>query len=231
MRKPLATMLKTTTMKKLIFIFILNVTVLSTFGQQNPIQNLTFSQWYSMPNNCYTLSWSAPIPSITDTLVGYNIYRNESLYRFTTSTSQQCIPCLGDTNSAYCNSFFAFPPDYTFYIHVVAVYNVSLTESTYNDSAFFGPLATGVLESITNNDLIISPNPFSLSTTIRSGKIFRNGTMTIYDALGQRVKFIENISGQTFTLLRDNLSSGLYFMRMTEKNEFFTIEKLIITDK
>ena len=54
--------------------------------------------------------------------------------------------------------------------------------------------------------------------------------MTVYNVQGQVVKEIKNISGQTVTLFRDNLTSGLYFIQMTEENKIITSNKLLITD-
>jgi len=76
----------------------------------------------------------------------------------------------------------------------------------------------------------IYPNPFSSATTLQTGKIFNGVTLTIYNSIGETVKQIKNISGQTVTLSRDNLASGLYFIRLTEENKVITVAKLVITD-
>ncbi len=76
----------------------------------------------------------------------------------------------------------------------------------------------------------VSPNPFSSHTTIKTDKNYKDATMTIYNTLGQKTKIIKNISGQTITLHRDNLPSGLYFLRLTQDNKTITTNKLIIID-
>jgi hypothetical protein len=70
-----------------------------------------------------------------------------------------------------------------------------------------------------------------VQTTLQSDKIFENATLTLYNSLGQQVKKITNISGQTKTLNRENLPSGLYFMRLTQNNKCIATDKLIIKDK
>jgi hypothetical protein len=88
-------------------------------------------------------------------------------------------------------------------------------------------------ENISNADnysVKIYPNPFSLQTTLQTDKFFKNATLTVYNSLGQIVKEIKNISGQTITLHRDNLASGLYFIRLTEDNKTFATKKIVITD-
>ena len=55
--------------------------------------------------------------------------------------------------------------------------------------------------------------------------------MTVYNSYGQQIKQIENVSGQTITFHRDNLSSGIYFLRLTQDNETIQTEVIVITDK
>ena len=51
-----------------------------------------------------------------------------------------------------------------------------------------------------------------------------------YNSFGQTVKEIKNISGQTVVLSRDNLPSGLYFVRLTEDSKTLSVDKLVITE-
>jgi len=93
-------------------------------------------------------------------------------------------------------------------------------------------------ENISNADnysVKIYPNPFSMQTTLRTDKFFKDATLTVYNSFGQQVKQIKNISGQTVTLFRDNLASGLYFVRLTTPSPSGegwgeVTEKLVITD-
>ena len=222
-------MLKQVTMKKLIIILIWNLPVLLSYGQANPIKNLMFSQSYVTPYNCYDLSWSPPDSSLTDTLVGYNIYRNNTLYRFTTDLYQRCDLCIGDTATTYCSNFYNLKYGH-FKMHVNAVYNMSHIESTYNDTAEFMGLATRVNEIKNNFSFSISPNPFSTFTTLISGFSFKDATLTIYNSFGTPVRQVKNISGQTITLQRENLSSGLYFLRLTQENKTLRTDKLVVID-
>ncbi len=86
------------------------------------------------------------------------------------------------------------------------------------------------VQNLSNNSVIkIFPNPFFSQTTLRTNTLFRNATLTVVNCFGQTVKQIKNISGQTVTFYRENLSSGLYFLRLTEENKIYT-DKLVITD-
>lgn len=87
------------------------------------------------------------------------------------------------------------------------------------------------LENLSDNSAVtIFPNPFSLHTNIQTTIPFHNSTLTLLNSVGEAVKQIDNISGPTITLLRDNLPSGLYFLRLTKDNAYFSISKLVITD-
>ncbi|MBI3500842.1 MAG: T9SS type A sorting domain-containing protein [Bacteroidetes bacterium] len=81
-----------------------------------------------------------------------------------------------------------------------------------------------------NISIQVYPNPFSSSTTLRTDKFLTDATLTIYNCFGQTVAQIKNISGQTVTFYRDNLPSGLYFVRLTQDNKVIATKKLVITD-
>jgi hypothetical protein len=68
-------------MKKTILIFTLAFSFLIVKAQLNPVSHVTYGDVYGYPSypncpnyNCIKLTWSAPAASVTDTLVGYNIY-------------------------------------------------------------------------------------------------------------------------------------------------------------
>ena len=90
---------------------------------------------------------------------------------------------------------------------------------------------TGIA-TISSNEQTISifPNPFFMQTTIEADNLLKNATLTMDNCFGQTVKEIKNISGQTVTLFRDNLQSGLYFLRLTENNKIIATKKIVITD-
>lgn len=78
------------------------------------------------------------------------------------------------------------------------------------------------------NSIIIYPNPFTLSTVLQTDYYLKNATLTVYNYQGQMVKKIVNLSGQTIVLNRDNLPSGLYFIRLTQGNRIMELEKIIV---
>ena len=90
---------------------------------------------------------------------------------------------------------------------------------------------TGIINSnFYPNSFKVFPNPFSTQTTLQTDILLHNATFTVYNCFGQTVREITNISGNTATFYRDNLPSGLYFIRLTQDNKQIETKKLIITD-
>jgi hypothetical protein len=92
-------------------------------------------------------------------------------------------------------------------------------------------VTTETNEQTLDKSATIYPNPFFTETTIRTNKIFKNASLTVFNLYGQTVKQIKNIYGPTIVLQRDNLPAGLYFVSVTEGHEIITVDKLIITDR
>lgn len=93
---------------------------------------------------------------------------------------------------------------------------------------------TIMISSVSENNIVtivdIFPNPFSTHATLKTDTPLEDATLTVYNSYGQEVKQIENISGRTLTLYRDNLSGGLYFLRLFQSDKNFILNKLVITD-
>lgn len=135
----------------------------------------------------------------------------------------------------------------------ICVVNNSLNRGTMNGTFDFcdqtggnidlnvGTIASGITTCLVactvgldewseNFSLSIYPNPFSAEATLQIDYPLNNATLTVVNYFGQTVQQIENISGNTVTLSRKNLTSGLYFIQLTEGNTTIAMEKLVITD-
>jgi hypothetical protein len=102
--------------------------------------------------------------------------------------------------------------------------------SSTNGKVYKVDVATSVHEA--NQDLTfgIYPNPFSTSTSFQTTKPMENATLTIYSSLGQVVKVVKNINGNSFTFDRDDLPGGLYYVQLSQNNITIASEKMIITE-
>ena len=72
----------------------------------------------------------------------------------------------------------------------------------------------GVEEVATNTQVKVFPNPFEDQTTIYSQTPLRNATIVISDLFGKEVRRMNNVSGETIKITRENLKSGIYFLRI-----------------
>ena len=79
-------------------------------------------------------------------------------------------------------------------------------------------------------DFKIYPNPLSTQATLQTNLFLKDATLTLYNSEGKKVKEIKNIVGQTMTISRDNLASGLYFFQLTEDNKIIEENKLVISN-
>ncbi|MFT6383879.1 MAG: hypothetical protein ACJAQR_000704, partial [Bacteroidia bacterium] len=75
----------------------------------------------------------------------------------------------------------------------------------------------------------IYPNPFSGETTFHTSENLKDASLIVYNSHGA-VKEIENISGQAFTLHRENLRSGLYWIKVVQGGKVIVIKKVVIID-
>ena len=188
-------------MKKIILTGILNLIILQAFAQLNPIQNLNWEHWY-VEHNYFKLTWGVPELS-EDTLVGYNIYRNNDFYRFQSDTILNHEE-LGIGNCT--NEFLDYNCNGDFWIHVTAVYNSIKIESAYNDSVY----VTGTIISVPEEkqrEFNLFPNPTTGKLLLDALKIDK---IIIVNGGGRIVQIIEEKN----QLDLSHLPKGIYFLRI-----------------
>jgi len=219
-------------LRKIVLTFLALTGSITIFAQLNPIKNLYFSAWYQMPNNFFELNWSPPDTTTSDTLIGYNVYRGNILYRFQTDTTMHHL-IIQDTDAP--ESFLGGdgiinPP---FYIHVTAVYNLSNIESLYNDSSFCYGLAINVNENKSENiKLEIIPNPTKENSIIAINleENHDGEQLLITDEKGVVIQRVQLTTKNT-KIRVSNLSfkSGIYFCTLITKSQIVT-KKFIIQE-
>jgi hypothetical protein len=103
-------------------------------------------------------------------------------------------------------------------------------ESTPNACIVTGEIPLGIAENATENFLSIAPNPFHDVTSIQTSGDFSSGVLSIYDVFGKT--FINQVvsANETFTLSREQLPSGFYYVSLNAKNNVIAIEKLVFID-
>lgn len=107
--------------------------------------------------------------------------------------------------------------------------------SAFKEVYFLKTDSLGLITSINKyqieeKPIKIFPNPFSNSTTLQTSTEFKNLTLSVLNSFGEEVKQFNNINGNSFTFYRDNLPSGIYFLRLSQKDELITSGKIVIID-
>lgn len=105
--------------------------------------------------------------------------------------------------------------------------------ATYQDSmaCFYTPTGLNRLENGT--DLSCLPNPFSTQTTIHyalpASDEIKKGTLFVYNSLGQVVLSTDLSQNEgTWTLNRDNLAVGAYWVVLNAKGKKYAHQQLIV---
>lgn len=80
------------------------------------------------------------------------------------------------------------------------------------------------------NEIKIYPNPFSYFTNILFNDPLNQGTIVIYNLMGQIVKKVENLKCASVMFFKDKLESGVYYLKIYDNNKDVGIEKIVIED-
>jgi len=103
-----------------------------------------------------------------------------------------------------------------------AIPNGDLTE--YNPTVGINEISNSTI------DLNVFPNPFSSETILKVNKNLKDATLIIYNLFGQETKRLTAISGSELKIKRENLSIGIYFIRLSDESKVIATSKLIITN-
>ncbi|MEI7670038.1 MAG: T9SS type A sorting domain-containing protein, partial [Pseudomonadota bacterium] len=82
--------------------------------------------------------------------------------------------------------------------------------------------------SISNIQLMASPNPFSKSTIISVNGIAGDYDFILTNMLGAKVREIKNITQHNFNLTTDGIASGIYLMNVSVNGKMIATKKLVV---
>lgn len=90
-------------------------------------------------------------------------------------------------------------------------------------------LATGFGKSLNLIQMDLYPNPLLDFTRIKfNNPLQRNHTLSIYNTQGRLVRSIPDITSERVKIERENLSSGLYIIRLRDEKEIRAVSKLVV---
>ncbi|MFT4876304.1 MAG: hypothetical protein ACI9AU_001285 [Bacteroidia bacterium] len=103
-----------------------------------------------------------------------------------------------------------------------------LKQTDYDGKTSYSDKQTVEFET---NEVIfdIYPNPFSGEVTFHTSENLKDASLVVYNSQGV-VREIGNISSQIFTLHRENLRSGLYWIKLVQGGKVIAIKKVVITE-
>ena len=189
------------------------------FGQNNPVENLTWDHSYDSPYNNFDLQWDEPLQPHNN-LIGYNIYRDNELYRFQTEkTLYNFHNELYGLASNCPETFLEYGNGAGFNIHVTAVYDPDQVESGYSQTFYdYGFLLTTT--NFIQKKGILFPNPTNDVLNIGNENLEK---IVIYDISGKEVKEF----APALQINVSNLSKGLYIIKLFSEQGII-IDKILI---
>jgi hypothetical protein len=77
---------------------------------------------------------------------------------------------------------------------------------------------TAIEDVDADKSLCVYPNPFTASTTIKPTADLQHANLQLYNAAGQIVRQIDNLSGSSISLERGDLPNGIYNIQLKQGN-------------
>lgn len=194
------------------------------FGQNNPVENLTWSHWYEYPRNFFILEWDEPVQPHNE-LIGYNVYRNNELFRFQTERSVYNLwtEIYGIVTNCDGEGFFfqnnGELNENGLEIYVTAVYNPEQTESGYIQT-IFDPGLLLPTKIFTQKKAILYPNPTNGILNIGNENLEK---ILVCDVSGKVVSEF----APTSQIDLSNFSKGIYLIKLLSNKEII-VDKIVI---
>lgn len=218
------------------------------FAQYNKIKVSETNEIYFATQNintcCYKLNSSNIWQQLGVSGLGFNyigiddliIDKNNQPYIITSQIASDKANCVYFNGSSWVKSCGNSISDTTASSVAMEINAQSVIYAIFNDFAEGKAFVRKCVSVNSINDLEnnisfkIYPNPFKDEATMQTDYHLKNATLTVVNYFEQTIKQINNISGQTVTISRGNLASGLYFVRLTEENKLLITKKIVITD-
>jgi len=91
---------------------------------------------------------------------------------------------------------------------------------------YWSELTTSIPNYIIDPNYIVYPNPFTDYTTIELPDAVHTKKIELIDIHGRTVRSIDNVNSNSVTIHRDNLPSGIYFIRIHSNDTY--VKKVVI---
>ncbi len=149
----------------------------------------------------------------TDSQGNSGCTENETMTYVNSTTTQMTNPATGP------------------YPIIIASFSTSINvKSGVSDSVFCFSFDDIVKPPNLQSSFSLSPNPATTHFTISTDQIIADGKIEIFNSLGQKVSEQKIFNSATADIQLPNLSSGIYFLKLTDGEKFYS-QKLVIQNQ
>jgi Lysyl oxidase/Secretion system C-terminal sorting domain len=202
-------------------------------GIRNPTNKVTAYQFSISGFALEVDSTQQPISLVDSALYPVQIVNNGQT---------NIIAALSPVDSAFNRSFSVQPLCRVYFkVNVVDAMSVCIDSIYSVVSDNFQALATkkegACYETINTNKISannfpalqvkVAPNPFKNNTVVSFENNIEPLRLQLFDALGALVQQEENVISRTYTLSRNNLATGIYFLKISGNNSNQTVKIVI----
>lgn len=198
-------------------------------ANMNILAGTTDGIFYSSDNgNTWSAATGLPPGSIVTCFTGNNNYVVAGTYESVYFSSDNGMKWI---NFNYgLDSIVSFYSLTTFGNYIFAGTGAGISTTNTVFKLTYDALSVPENDFVTDNILHVFPNPFSDHTVLQSEVLLHDATLTLYNCFGHTVKHMKNINGQSMVLPRNELSAGLYIIRIQDDNKTIATNKIVITD-
>lgn len=97
----------------------------------------------------------------------------------------------------------------------------------YADLWEFGSISDVEENEVVSASMEIFPNPIIETATVTFSREINNGKLILSDMNGKEIQIIPDINGKSFSLQRNNLAGGIYFLTLVEEKKSVSTSKII----
>ena len=91
---------------------------------------------------------------------------------------------------------------------------------------YWSELTTSISDNNIDPNYIVYPNPFTDYTTVKLSDVVKTKKIELIDIHGRILRTIDNVNSNSVTIHRENLPSGIYFIRIHSDDTY--VKKVII---
>lgn len=158
------------------------------------------------------------------TLESIPLFNDEHVY-------QVWIEGVGTDAHPFYPDFFMYAPVYSSGGGYRVYTQCSFQGSThvFGDPEYcgdFAPLGTANFEVASN--VFFSPNPMGQTLFIDADQPLKSAELNLYNANGQRIRQVLNLSGNKISIARENLTSGWYIAELIQDGKPVKSAKIIV---